>query len=114
LQAMRARICYREWVLIFQYKGSLIRKKLTSLPGAEPRAPRDGRVSKLTVPARAKVIVQIPVNVGPRVQEGLVERAELMPGVYMAESLVRINNGSIITSLINTTARGGTVARLCS
>ena len=90
--------------MTFQYKGSLIRKKLTSLPGAEPRAPRDGRVNKLTLPARAEVIVQVPVNAGPRVQEGLVERAELMPGVYMAESLVKVNNGSIVTSLINTTA----------
>jgi hypothetical protein len=27
-----------------------------------------------------------------------------MPGVYMAESLVKVNNGCIITSIINTTA----------
>ena len=51
LKAMRARICYREEVLIFQYKGVLIRKKLMSLPGAEPGAPRDRRVNNLTLPA---------------------------------------------------------------
>jgi hypothetical protein len=61
-------------------------------------------VNKLTLPARIELIVQVPVDTGPRVQEGLVERAELMPGVHMAESLVKVNNGCIITSIINTTS----------
>ena len=43
------------------------------------------------------------MDAGPRVQEGIVERAELMPGVYMAKSLVKVDNGCIITSIINTT-----------
>ena len=102
LKAMRARVCYRE-DLIFQYKGVLIRKKLMSLPGAETGAPRDRRVNKLTLPARTERIVQVPANAGPRVQEGIVERAELMPGVYMAESLFKVDNGDVITSIINTT-----------
>ena len=45
LKAMRARICYREEVLIFQYNGVLVHRKLMSLPGAEPGAPRDRRVN---------------------------------------------------------------------
>jgi hypothetical protein len=57
-------------------------------------------VNKLTLPARTELIVQVLVDAEPRVQEGLVEKAELVPGVYMAESLVKVNNGSII----NTTA----------
>jgi hypothetical protein len=52
--AMQARISYREQILIFQYKGIHARNKLTSLPGAEPRAPTDGRVNKLTLPARTE------------------------------------------------------------
>ena len=104
LKVMRARICYREQVLIFQYEGILVRKKLTFLPGAEPGAPRDERVNKLTLPTRTEMIVQVPVDAGPRVQEGVVGRAELLSGVYMAERLVKVENGCIITSIINTTA----------
>jgi len=81
-----------------------VRKKLTFLPGAEPGAPRDERVNKLTLPARTEVIVQVQVDAGPRVQEGVVGRAELLPGVYMAESQVKVENVCIITSIINTTA----------
>ena len=44
------------------------------------------------------------MEAGPRVQEGLVGGAELLPGVYMIESLVKVENGCIITSITNTTA----------
>ena len=74
-----------------------------SLPGAEQGAPKDRRVNKLTLPARTELIVQVPVDAGPRVQEGIVERAELRPGVYMADNLVKVANGCVITSIINTT-----------
>ena len=60
-------------------------------------------MKKLTLSARTELIVQVPVDTGPRVQEGIVERAELMPGVYMAESLVTVAKGCVITSIINTT-----------
>jgi hypothetical protein len=100
---MLARICYREQVLIFQYEGILVRKKLTFLPGAELGAPRDKRVNKPTLPARTGVIVQVPVDAGPRVQEGVVGQAQLSSEVYMAENLAKVENGCIITSIINTT-----------
>jgi len=61
-----------------------------SLPGAEQGTPRDRKMNKLTLPARTELIVQVPVDAGPRVQEGIVERAALMPGVYMAENLVTV------------------------
>jgi len=51
-KAMRSGICYRAQVLIFQKEGILVRKKLTILPAAEPGAPMDERVKKLTLPAR--------------------------------------------------------------
>jgi len=37
------------------------------------------------------------------VQEGKVERAELLPGVHMAGSLVTVAKRCVITSIINTT-----------
>ena len=72
LAAMRARICYRERVWIFRYKGVLVRRKLMTLPGTEQGTPRDRRVSKLTFSARTELIVQVPVDAGPR-EEGIVE-----------------------------------------
>jgi hypothetical protein len=89
--------------MIFQYKGVLVRKKLMSLPVAEPGARRDRRVNKLTLLARNELIVQVPMDAWPRIQEGIVEKAELMPGVYMAEGLVKVDNGCVFTSIINTT-----------
>jgi hypothetical protein len=104
LKAMQARICYREQVWIFQYEGIFVRKKLTSLLRVELGTLGDERLNKLTLPARNEVIVQVPVDAGPRVQEGVVGRAELLPGVYMAKNLVKVENGCIITSIMNPTA----------
>jgi len=100
LKAMRACICYREQVLIFQYKGILVCKKLTFLPGAEPGTLRDEGVNKLTLPARTEMIVQVPVDAGLWVQEGVVGRAELLLGVYIAESLVQVENGALLLALL--------------
>jgi hypothetical protein len=70
-----------------------------SLLGAEQGAPRDRRANKLTLPAWTELIVEVPVDAGPRIQEGIVERAELMPGVYKTESLVKVDNGCVIISI---------------
>ena len=35
-------------------------------------------------------------------REGLVEKSELLTGVYLADSLVKVNNGHAITSFLNT------------
>jgi len=62
----------------------------------------DMGVNKLTLPARAEVIVRLPVTEESSVKEGLIERADLVTGVYLAESLVRVDSGHIITSVLNT------------
>jgi len=102
LQAMSASICYKETASVFWYEGTCVRKKLTFLPETERETLRDGRL-KLKLPARTEMVVQVPMEVGPRTQEGVVEKAELAPGVYIAESLVSVKNGCVITSIINTT-----------
>jgi hypothetical protein len=102
LQAMSASICYKERALVFWHKGICLRKKLTFLPKIERETLRDGRL-KLNLPARTEMVVQVPVKIGPRTQEGVVEKAELAPGVYIAKSLVSVKNGCVITSIINTT-----------
>jgi len=42
------------------------------------------------------------VSVGSRLRDVLVEKAEIASGLYLAESLVKVNNGHIITSILNT------------
>ena len=92
LQAMSASICYKETASVFWYEGTCVRKKLTFLPETERETLRDGRL-KLKLPARTEMVVQVPMEVGPRTQKGIVEKAELAPGVYIAESLVSVKNG---------------------
>jgi len=41
------------------------------------------------------------VSVGSRIEEGLVERAEITSGVYLAHSLIKVNNGHIINSILS-------------
>jgi hypothetical protein len=46
--------------------------------------------------------VRLPVTEESPEKEGIVERAELLAGVYLAESLVRVDSGHAITSVLNT------------
>jgi len=99
---MQARICYRERSLPFQHAGCVMRKKLISLPEREREAHQAVAVGKLTLPARTELIVRLAVSVGSRIGEGLVDKAEVASGVYLANSLVKVNSGHVITSILNT------------
>jgi len=99
---MQAHICYKERFLTFQYKGTTVRKKLGPPPGSESEISRDRSLDKIILPARTEVIVRLPVTEDSPVNEGLVRRKELLAGVYLAESLVRVDNGYVITSVLNT------------
>ena len=99
---MQAHICYTEKLLTFQYKGTTVRKKLEPLPDLKSENFLDRGVNKLTLLARAEVIVQLPVTKESCVKEGIIERAELLTGVYLAESSVRVDSGHIIKSILNT------------
>ena len=52
-------------------------KELISLLEMEIGAHQEVGVGKLTLPARTELIVQLPVSVGSRIGDGLVERAEI-------------------------------------
>ena len=39
---------------------------------------------------------------GSRIGEGIVEKAEMASGVYLVDGLVKVSNGHIITSILNT------------
>ena len=59
-------------------------------------------MSRITIPARTEMIVRLPVNVESHVRVGLVEKSELLTGENLADSLVKVNNGHVITSVLNT------------
>ena len=46
--------------------------------------------------------MRVPVNSGSGFTEGLIERKELIPGVYLAESLVTVRDGYALTGVLNT------------
>jgi hypothetical protein len=52
------------------------------------------------------MIVQIPVDCEQGQKEGLIEKQELGPGIYVASSLTTVRNGYAITSILNTNDRG--------
>jgi len=54
---------------------------------------------------RSETIVRLPAETGSTTAEGLVERKKLLPGVYLAESLVKAVKGCVITSVLKTTEK---------
>jgi hypothetical protein len=50
--------------------------------------------------------MQLLVTEESPAKEGLVERTELLEGVYLAESLVSVDKGYVITSVLNTREQG--------
>ena len=52
---------------------------------------------------RSKTIVRLPVEGENNLAEGVIDRTEIVPGVYLAGSLVKIANGYALTSVLNTT-----------
>jgi hypothetical protein len=101
-EAMQAHICYKERLLTFKYGGTTVRKKLGHPPWSNREDFPDMSLDRLILPPRAEVIVKLPVTEESPTKEGLVERTELLEGVYLAESLVRVDHGYVITSVLNT------------
>ena len=61
---------------------------------------REGRMKLLP---RSETIVRLPVEEENNLVEGVIDRREIVPGVYLAGSIVRIVNGYALTSISNTT-----------
>jgi hypothetical protein len=87
LELVQARICYKERWLTFRHAGLVIHKKLGSLPDLESGAHQEVGVGNTTLPARTELRVQLPVSAGSRIGDGLVEKAEIVSRVSLAESL---------------------------
>jgi len=62
-----------------------VHRKLGPPPESKSETSECRRLTKLTLPARTEVIVQLPVTDESPVK-GLVQRTELLAGVYLAKS----------------------------
>ena len=49
--------------------------------------------------------MRLPAETGSTAVEGLVDGKELLPGLYLAGSLVKVLNECVITSALNTTEK---------
>ena len=61
---------------------------------------------RLTLRARTENIVRVPTNYKDL---GLLDKNEILPGVYLASALTRGENGVCVMSIINATKRDQTV-----
>ena len=83
-----------------QYTGRILLKgkELGHPPWSNRKDFPDRSLDRLTLPPRPEVIVKLPVTEESLTKEGLVERTELLE----AESLVRVDHGYVITSVLDT------------
>ena len=103
LQQMQTQICYRTKTITFKYEGVTVTKPLRNkLMGDEPTdlELREGRTKLLP---RSEMIVRLPVKGENSRVEGVIDRREIVPGVYLAGSIVKVVNGYALTSVLNTT-----------
>ncbi|PNF14896.1 hypothetical protein B7P43_G05140 [Cryptotermes secundus] len=64
----------------------------------DPNVRDKDRQTKITLKARTENLVRLPT---PSKGQGLISKKELIPGVYLAESLSTEINGTCVTSIIN-------------
>ena len=105
LKQMQAKISYQSWTLTFTYAGVTITKSLSSNSSGNKLENSGERAGRIRIPPRSETIVRLPAENGSTTAEGLLERKELLPGVYLAGSLVKVVNGCVITSVLNTTEK---------
>jgi hypothetical protein len=92
LKQMQAKICYQSRTLTFTYAGVTITKSLRNDSSGSKLTNSGERAGRLRIPPRSDTIVRLPAETGSTTAEGLVEGKELLPGVYLAGSLVKVVN----------------------
>jgi hypothetical protein len=103
---MRAQICHQSRTLTFTYAGVTITKSLSNNSSGNKLINSGERADRIRIPPpRSETIVRLLAETGSATAEGLVEQKKLLPGVYLAGSLVKVVNGCVITSVINTTEK---------
>jgi len=105
LKQIQAKICYHSRTLTFTYAGVTITKSLSNNSSGSKLTNSGERAGRLRIPLWSETIVRLPAETGSTTAEGLVERKKLLPGGHLAGSLVKVVNGCVITSVLNTTEK---------
>ena len=95
-EAYNITICYRTKTL--KYKNKTI--PFESYEGKGNSINKSEKL-EIAIPARSTKIVKIPVSENSP-KEGILEKCELRPGVFLAETLTTVNDNICISSVINT------------
>ena len=97
LKQMQAQICYLSKTLNFTYGGFTVTKPLSyHCPGIY-LTNSEVREARIKLLSRSETIVSLPAEVVATTAEGLIERREFLPGLYLAGSLVKVVNGCVIS-----------------
>lgn len=58
--------------------------------------------TSIVLKARCETIVKVPTN-SEEQKSGLISKTELLPGIFMAETVTIVREGGCLTSIVNTT-----------
>jgi hypothetical protein len=98
LRDAKARICFKSIIVVFDTPEG----EWTKAIGDVKLGKGNPRVCTVRVPERSETIVRIPVANGIERAEGIVEKMEIIKGIYLASSLITVTNGQAITNILNT------------
>jgi hypothetical protein len=101
LQKMKAQICYGNNSVKFNGKHMCFEKVLVRKNQVR-RQDRDSSIKTITLPKRSETIVKLPVEVDDNQKEGILDKCEIKEGIYVANSLITVRDGYVITSILNT------------
>jgi hypothetical protein len=81
---MQAQICYGSRTLIFKYAGTVVQKRLGHTQTERNVEIPNTMSGTIRLTPRSETVVRMPAAAGSVARGGLVERKELLPGVYKA------------------------------
>ena len=91
----------RERELVFFDQGNREILKLPLMSVENINQCRTGLSSRIVIPARVRQSVKIRVYTN--IEEIIIHKDEVAPGVYIGESLTKVNNGEAFVPILNTT-----------
>ena len=105
LKTAKASICYENKILSFndqQIPIISISKSEESSPNVTEGIAGQGQTARFQIPPRTEIFVSVPISSKfQHFSEGIINKVELQKGVFLSESIIRIENAKAITSILN-------------
>jgi hypothetical protein len=97
-QSTREKVCYESRTVTLNGETSKMVGKAKQLETREPNMRKTGQIK---LPLRAESIARVPVTPGSPLV-GLTNKCEIQEGVILAASLIKVVDGYVMTSILNT------------